>query len=105
MEIDVEELPKYIETEPKKEGTEKKEKMVIRVRQFPTQEPFIVRIEPEWTVKQVEEKLAEAWNKSLRATRLALNGDPLPEKARFVDLAPQIQGKVLDIVAEHTVGA
>jgi hypothetical protein len=105
MDIDVEELPEYVETEPKKEETDKKERMVIRVRQFPTQEPVIVRIKPEWTVEYVENKLAKAWNKSPRATRLALNGKPLPKKARFSNLAPQIQGKVLDTIAEHTVGA
>jgi hypothetical protein len=105
MELDVEELPEYVETEPEKEETEKKERMVIRVRQFPTQEPVIVRIKPEWTVEYVENKLAKAWNKNPRATRLALNGKLLPREARFVELAPQIQGKVLDTIAEHIVGA
>lgn len=105
-EIDVEELPRYVEREPKKEelDVEKKEKRAIKVRQFAGQEPTIVWINPEWTVAKVERKLSNAWRKNPRATRLCLNGKPLPRNAKFADL-PQTEGKILDTVPEHPVGA
>jgi hypothetical protein len=105
-EIDVEELPQYVEAEPETEGSskEKEEKIAIKVRQFAGQEPTIVWINPEWTVAEVEKRLARAWNKNPRATRLCLDGDPLPKNARFSELQ-HAQGKILDTVPEHGVGA
>lgn len=103
MGIDIEELPKYIETEGRPENR-KKGKMAIKVRQFAGQEPVLVWIDPEWTVAQVEEKLAQKWDKSPRATRLSLEGRPLPREAKFINLSPQLEGKVLDTIAVHPVG-
>lgn len=106
MGIDVKELPTYVEGETEKVELEskKKNKIAIKVRQFAGQEPTIVWINPDWTVAQVEKKLSDAWRKNPRATRLCLNGKPLPRNAKFADL-PQTEGKILDTVPEHPVGA
>jgi hypothetical protein len=101
--IDVEELPKYVDVEEKPENR-KKGKMAIKVRQFAGQEPTLVWIDPEWTVAEVEQKLAQKWGKSPRATRLAVGGKPLPREAKFANLSPQIEDKVLDTIAVHPVG-
>ena len=105
MSLDLEELPKYISVREIREGKSSGEKMTIKVVQFPGQRPVEVTISPEWTVAEVEAKLAKAWGKSPRTTRLYLGSEPLPKERTFNELSNKIEGQVLYMIPNTPVGA
>jgi len=104
MSLDLEELPKYVSLKELREG-KNPEKMTIRIVQFEGQRPIEVKISPKWTVGEVEAKLAKAWGKNPRTTRLYLGNEPLPKDKTFGELATEIDGQVLHMIPDTPVGA
>jgi hypothetical protein len=102
-EIDVRalELPKYAANEPSDPG-----KVSLRIREFPGDAPVAVRVNPDWTVDDVERKFARAGQKNPQSVRLTVNGQPLPKNTKIANLSPQVLSgeQILDAVPEHPVG-
>ena len=99
-EFEREEAPKYIDIGEVGE----KQKVELRVRQFREQKPIVFLVDREWTIGQVEQKLADYWGKGLRTTRLAVDGRFLPSNKKVKEVLPEIEGKVLTTVPEPVWG-
>jgi len=80
------------------------EKVTLKVQRFPGQTPMNVAVDPDWTVSQVEAKLADSLGANRRTVRLHLQGQPLPQNRTIRNLMPQIQERTLEVVPEHPVG-
>lgn len=106
MSIELEKLPEYISIKEIQEGKSNAgRKMKIKVKQFPGQQPVEITISPEWTVANVEAKLAKAWGKNPRTTRLYLGDEPLPKEKTFQELSSKVDGQVLHMLPDTKVGA
>ena len=105
MSLDLEELPKYVSINEIKEWKGSSEKMTIKVVQFPGQRPVEVTVSPEWTVAEVEAKLAKAWGKNPRTTRLYLGDEALPKEKTFRELSAKVNNQVLQMIPDAPVGA
>jgi len=106
MALEIERLPEYVSIKEIQEGkVNSDKKMKIKVVQFPGQQPVEITISPEWTVAEVEAKLAKAWGKNPRTTRLCNGDKALPKEKTFRELSSEIEGKVLQMVPDTKVGA
>jgi hypothetical protein len=100
MDVRALEPPRYVE-----EPSDSK-KVTLRIREFPGAAPVTVRVDPQWTVNDVERKYAKAEQKNPRSVRLTIDGQPLPKDTRIANLPSQILSgeQVIDAVPEHGVG-
>jgi len=102
MNLDVKDLE--MPTYDKPEIRSGAEKVTLKVQRFPGQAPMNVTVDPDWTVAQVEAKLAASLGANRRTVRLHVQGQPLPQNQTIRNLMPQIQDRTLEVVPEHPVG-
>jgi hypothetical protein len=99
MDVRALEPPRYVE-----EPSDKK--VTLRIREFPGAAPVTVRVDPDWTVNDVERKYAKAEQKNPQSVRLTINGQPLPKNTKIANLPSHVLSgeQIVDAVPEHGVG-
>lgn len=87
--------------------SEDKQKITLRIREFPGTEPAIVEVLPDWTVQHIEQKYARAKGKNPGSCRFSVNGQVLQQNTPVSKLSSEILGgtQVIDASPEHGVGA